>query len=421
MPPAGVTVSLAALSLCVAHAAPAVLNDLQRVRARVPRKDYRGDNHAHVEVILNHHLARSERHARPCSEWTIEGLHAFVDHMHLRRSKSFQSIYAANNDSRRLHMSSPDWKGLMFVAGNLQHRLQHLQHALCRESVMLWTHHLSEDMRGQLRVANIVVPMMAGEDPELPCAHGGLDNDHFCKTLELKGKEINCHANQPCLQPPCGPGPFPLGYPTEFVSQYHSPSKKTTGMFAVGKDRRGKAAGLITMEDGSLDHLCSAYHNNTPCTELAAAGWRWLVWPKLQHCCKCCTIAEGCGPLNPTWLQNASGHLSYKGIESIPHGSSEQKCMKWDYEGLGGYNYYYEQLPEGRKPGLPCAIRGINYMQYPNQPSDDYYVFNQSTFSMQVSPSLFDLPSYCKPNYCGISGTVQCRSKDPGDPALIVL
>lgn len=149
------------------------------------------------------------------------------------------------------------------------------------------------------------------------------------------------------------------------------------------------------MGDGTGDHLCSAYFNNTPCTELETAGWLWLVWPEKVQCCKCCTIAEGCGPLNPTWLENATGHMTYKGTETVILGTTEQTCMKWDYEGLGGYNYYYEQPPKDGQRGLPCAIRGINYLRTPQQNSDDWYVFNLSTFSTDVPPSLFDLPAYC--------------------------
>lgn len=109
--------------------------------------------------------------------------------------------------------------------------------------------------------------------------------------------------------------------------------------------------------------------------------------------------------------------MTYLGEETVVSGSIEQKCMKWNYEGIGGYNYYYEQPPKNGKRGLPCGIRGINYERVPAQSADDYYVFNQSTFSTEVPSSLFDLPAYCKQtSWCSApvcnSPTIAERRKD---------
>lgn len=265
---------------------------------------------------------------------------------------------------------------------------------------MIWAHHLSGDARQNIRTGSAsVLPMLMGHaKPEgSPCdlEAGDEHAQHFCKTLELKQQEMNCHADRPCLNPPCGPGPLPISWPFKFRAEYYSPSKETDGIYALGVDSDGERAGLITMADGTLDHLGAYFHTGIEYQMIMTRGWRWLVWPQVRQCCRCCSFQLGCGPVDGTWLQNATGHTTYKGTDELPFGSKNVTCKKWDYEGFGGYNYYFEHLANDGERPLPCAIRGINYMFDESEPSDDYYVFNQSTFSTDVQPSLFDLPSYC--------------------------
>merc|ERR1719476_807984 len=111
---------------------------------------------------------------------------------------------------------------------------------------------------------------------------------------------MNCHAARPCLSPPCGPGPFPASWPRQFASEFYSPSKKTSGLFAIGTDSDGQRAGVITMADGTWDHLGAYFHTGTEYRMVMTKAWRWLVWPELRQCCKCCSFASGCGPLDAT-------------------------------------------------------------------------------------------------------------------------
>ena len=43
---------------------------------------------------------------------------------------------------------------------------------------------------------------------------------------------------------------------------------------------------------GAGDHLCSAYYNNSACTQLGAGGWRYLVWPEKSDCCHGRALAD---------------------------------------------------------------------------------------------------------------------------------
>jgi hypothetical protein len=45
--------------------------------------------------------------------------------------------------------------------------------------------------------------------------------------------------------------------------------------------------------------------SDTPCTHLVVSGQRYIIFPELGECCKCCSNAGGCGILDPNWLDAA--------------------------------------------------------------------------------------------------------------------
>ena len=98
-------------------------------------------------------------------------------------------------------------------------------------------------------------------------------------------------------------------WPAAFTAFFISPAKNTTGSYSLTQ-----SAERIVLSDGTRDHLCSALHNNTACTQLTVAGFRFLDFPALDECCKCCSYASGSyecgGPLGPQWVSNMTGNLS---------------------------------------------------------------------------------------------------------------
>eukprot|EP00746_Dinoflagellata_sp_MGD_P090208 gnl/MRDRNA2_/MRDRNA2_35603_c0_seq1.p1 gnl/MRDRNA2_/MRDRNA2_35603_c0~~gnl/MRDRNA2_/MRDRNA2_35603_c0_seq1.p1 ORF type:complete len:238 (+),score=26.81 gnl/MRDRNA2_/MRDRNA2_35603_c0_seq1:84-797(+) len=221
---------------------------------------------------------------------------------------------------------------------------------------------------------------------------------------------------------PIGSGPMP-SWPAQFQSTFWSPSKRTSGLYALGRDTAGKAAGLLTFADGTRDHLCSAYHNNTACSMLEAQGWRYMVFPQIEQCCKCCSFENGCGPLSPHWLNNATGNLIYMGVSTVSLSDLSYQCHKWHVIGLDPdpkkSNYYYEHMGSvlnngSVAAGRPCEIDGYNYLHDPSERSDDQYIFNVSTFETTVNPSIFAVPTFCQDTYC--RGTV---CDDVGEALLI--
>jgi hypothetical protein len=145
----------------------------------------------------------------------------------------------------------------------------------------------------------------------------------------------------------------------------------------------------IDRTTGKYDDLCSSvtHFTDIPCTQLVVDGFRYLVFPTIENCCMCCTTEQGCSILRPDWLSNAT-FIGYNTTESV-------KYQIWDKKGFQD-NYYWQ----------------VDATQVPyiiDQHPDDKMVFNVSSFSKTVDPSVFALPSYCsKDRKC--PATSSCNS-----------
>ena len=185
-------------------------------------------------------------------------------------------------------------------------------------------------------------------------------------------------------------------WPEEFQAEFYSRWKATDGIFAVQPHREA-----IILRDGSRDHLCSAYHTSTPCSIITAMGWKYLVWPELQQCCRCCSYSSGCGPLGKRWVSNATGNVEYLQVAAVRYSARElYKCHKWAVVGLSKEhpNYYYQHLHSWK----PCEVDGANYLRKPSEIADDQYIFRLDSITRVVNASLFRLPSYCNGDkFCG--------------------
>jgi hypothetical protein len=135
----------------------------------------------------------------------------------------------------------------------------------------------------------------------------------------------------------------------------------------------------IDRSTGKYDRYCSSveYFENIPCTHLVVGGLRYLVFPSKNSCCMCCTSEEGCGVLKPDWLSNST-FIGYNTTGTV-------KYQVWDKKGLQD-NYYWQ----------------VDATQVPyiiDQQPNDLMVFNVSSFTKTVDPSVFALPSYCSKDH----------------------
>ena len=98
--------------------------------------------------------------------------------------------------------------------------------------------------------------------------------------------------------------------------------------------------------------------------------------------CRCCTSANGCGVLKPTWLTGAKFLGATNGVN------------KWNQPGLQD-NFYYERASD-------------RVMMKIDQVPNDIQEFHPDSFSKTVDPAVFELPSYCTKTSCSLFST--CRA-----------
>eukprot|EP00878_Enallax_costatus_P022615 GHUV01024008.1.p1 GENE.GHUV01024008.1~~GHUV01024008.1.p1 ORF type:complete len:179 (+),score=32.87 GHUV01024008.1:112-648(+) len=95
-----------------------------------------------------------------------------------------------------------------------------------------------------------------------------------------------------------------------FVTEFNETTKiafwswHTNGKLTYSVDQ---LAQRVDRDNGRGDRYCMSIHpfTDTPCTHLVVGGQRYLIFPELRECCRCCDDAGGCGILSPDWLANA--------------------------------------------------------------------------------------------------------------------
>jgi hypothetical protein len=164
---------------------------------------------------------------------------------------------------------------------------------------------------------------------------------------------------------------------TETVTYPVISSHKTTGTYfydsSNGRQRIDRANGEYDRYCGSVEKF-----KNTPCSHLVVSNKRYLVFPKKEYCCFCCSSKDGCGILSPNWLKNATfeGKVQYDGYDNV---------SKWVVKGLQSNIYYgYDKSTTNE---IPLAI---------NQKPDDLMVFDVTSYSdSKISDFIFKIPKYC--------------------------
>ena len=87
-------------------------------------------------------------------------------------------------------------------------------------------------------------------------------------------------------------------------------------------DFKNKAE-LVQRENGQYDRYCGSTKplQDTPCTHIVNKGQRYLHFPKLNICCKCCTDKQGCGVVRPDWLLDSKliNEYTRNGVEYMEY------------------------------------------------------------------------------------------------------
>ena len=185
--------------------------------------------------------------------------------------------------------------------------------------------------------------------------------------------------------PPVWPPAFSVNFSettSDIIASYN-----TTGAwfydFANSRQRIDRASGKYDRFCGSVDSV------DAPCSHLVtAAGVRYLVWPTLAKCCGCCTAAQGCGVVRPTWMRDANG--TWQGTAPFSSPVWRGSADSWEITGAQP-NYWFVQA------GLDTPV---GFAQVP----DDYQYFDPATYAVgPQDDALFALPGYCTPTCSGIN------------------
>jgi hypothetical protein len=178
--------------LWCAHAGHA---DLRRARVKVPSDAHKGDDQVHMSKVLNGHLAKSEPNSRPCDEWGLAALQEFMGTVAGHRSQELIDIYADSSDKRQPTFSTylehfDHWKEVNKMAKkNVEFEVV-ARESHCRQAVMWWVHHLTDEKRQALR-KNLVVPMLP-EGTKKDCE----GDSKICVTLNKENSCDWCHSTQ---------------------------------------------------------------------------------------------------------------------------------------------------------------------------------------------------------------------------------
>jgi hypothetical protein len=155
-----------------------------------------------MSKVLNSHLKRAEKQTLACEHWSTVQLQDFMARIANHRNSELQQIYKTSLDRRAVPVGTLDehkeqWSKLNHIVNNHPHLYAPQQEAHCREAVMWWTHHLTEESRATLRsTTNLTVPMLP-EGEKKQCGRGEGDDEHeVCAFINEKNSCDWCHSTQ---------------------------------------------------------------------------------------------------------------------------------------------------------------------------------------------------------------------------------
>ena len=138
--------------------------DLTRATRPKPGAHAKGDTVSSAMALLNRQLLReAQLTTRPCDEWSVSELHAVQRELLAARSFDMQEVYDKAADRRAL----PYQDGEALAAAHSEQRgglrqatLPFVRDGLCKETVMMYIHHLADSARRELKAGGFVLPLL---------------------------------------------------------------------------------------------------------------------------------------------------------------------------------------------------------------------------------------------------------------------
>jgi hypothetical protein len=138
--------------------------DLSRASTPKPAAHAVGSSVRGAMGVLNRQLLREARlTTRPCDEWTVSELHTVQRELMAARSPDLDAVYAQAADRRALPYTSAEAMDAAHseqAAALRQLELPYVRDGLCKESVMMYIHHLTAQARDALNAGSFVLPLL---------------------------------------------------------------------------------------------------------------------------------------------------------------------------------------------------------------------------------------------------------------------
>lgn len=188
--------------------------------------------------------------------------------------------------------------------------------------------------------------------------------------------------HQAFTQPSRPPAKFPDNWYAEFSESLQLPkvgSGTTTGKWWYSYE---KNASRVERENGRYDGVCGTTMPNkdTKCSDLVVNGNRYLHFPKVNYCCKCCDASQGCGILRNDLVQK----IDFRGQEVIKGGV---KTNAWQVVDHGILKVFYQDL-NGKM--VRIDEQGLSDMYY------DMITYSER----EIADDVFAVPSGNCNKYC---------------------
>jgi len=140
-------------------------SDRARAENWFPRPSYKGDTLSEASTVLNTHLRNTPRLlTRPCEQYTLKQLDAIQTQLFNKRAPDLINIYDHARDPRRPRLSSLEehqelWAKMRQTVTSQPELHNMLRDGRCRETVMWYTHHLTETGKEQIR-GKLMLPLL---------------------------------------------------------------------------------------------------------------------------------------------------------------------------------------------------------------------------------------------------------------------
>merc|ERR1712136_140345 len=177
-----------------------VEKDIWRAKTKVPRHDYKGMGFTDMSLVLNQWI-NSSYSAVPCHMWKVEELQQLQALLWLAKESSFDEIYQATQDNRRMRDEilsdiQKTWKELNDLAANSEdpNSTNIRRDGHCHEAVMWFVHHLTEDMKQLLHGAEIKIPLLSHYRHDCDDTDDS-DRAKVCRSYKTQVTCQDCHSD----------------------------------------------------------------------------------------------------------------------------------------------------------------------------------------------------------------------------------